>query len=289
MNFLASIPFLSVRWDVSPEAFHIGPLHVRYYGLMFIFGFTLGYYLFILFFKRDKLPVQLLDPLLYVLVGCTIVGARLGHVLFYEPAFYLAHPWKIFAIWEGGLASHGGAIAILFGMWWYARHYGKKYGFDMLWLMDRVGITVAFAGMFIRLGNLMNSEIYGDPTTLPWGFIFVRNGEVFPKHPTQIYEALSYLILGIVLLLLYYKCSKQIKRGFLFGLFLTGLFGARFLIEFIKMPQVGFEQDMMLDMGQWLSVPFIIAGIWLMLWSFKSGKSMMIERSHVNTKPKVRA
>jgi prolipoprotein diacylglyceryl transferase len=234
---------------------------------MFIIGFILGYYLFVRFFKRENLPLDLLDPLLYVLVGCTIVGARLGHVLFYEPAYYLANPLKIFAIWQGGLASHGGAIAILIGIWWYSKHYGKKYKFDFLWLLDRLGIAVAFAGMFIRLGNLMNSEIYGDPTDLPWGFIFERNGEVVPKHPTQIYEALSYFILGIILLLLYYYAPK-IKRGFLFGVFLIGLFGARFLIEFVKMPQVAFENNMTLDMGQLLSIPFVIVGIWLVIRSF---------------------
>ena len=257
----------AINWNVNPDLITIGSLHIRYYSLFFVIGFWLGYRLFVYFYKREDLPVSLLDPLLFTLIVCTIVGARLGHVLFYQPDYYLAHPAEIFKIWHGGLASHGGAIAILIGLWWYARHYGKKYRFDFLWILDRIGITIAFAGMFIRLGNLMNSEIYGDVTDLPWGFVFLRNGEIFPKHPTQLYEALAYLILGIALLMLYRYRLGRLKRGFLFGLFLTGLFGARFLIEFIKEPQVEFEQTMTLNMGQLLSIPFVIAGIILMIRS----------------------
>lgn len=257
----------TINWNVNPDLITIGSLHIRYYSLFFVIGFWLGYRLFVYFYKREDLPVSLLDPLLFTLIVCTIVGARLGHVLFYQPDYYLAHPAEIFKIWHGGLASHGGAIAILIGLWWYARHYGKKYRFDFLWILDRIGIAIAFAGMFIRLGNLMNSEIYGDVTDLPWGFVFLRNGEIFPKHPTQLYEALAYLILGIALLMLYRYRLGRLKRGFLFGLFLTGLFGARFLIEFIKEPQVEFEQTMTLNMGQLLSIPFVIAGIILMIRS----------------------
>lgn len=257
----------AINWNVNPDLITIGSLHIRYYSLFFVIGFWLGYRLFVYFYKREDLPVSLLDPLLFTLIVCTIVGARLGHVLFYQPDYYLAHPAEIFKIWHGGLASHGGAIAILIGLWWYARHYGKKYRFDFLWILDRIGIAIAFAGMFIRLGNLMNSEIYGDVTDLPWGFVFLRNGEMFPKHPTQLYEALAYLILGIALLMLYRYRLGRLKRGFLFGLFLTGLFGARFLIEFIKEPQVEFEQTMTLNMGQLLSIPFVIAGIILMIRS----------------------
>lgn len=257
----------AINWNVNPDLITIGSLHIRYYSLFFVIGFWLGYRLFVYFYKREDLPVSLLDPLLFTLIVCTIVGARLGHVLFYQPDYYLAHPAEIFKIWHGGLASHGGAIAILIGLWWYARHYGKKYRFDFLWILDRIGIAIAFAGMFIRLGNLMNSEIYGDVTDLPWGFVFLRNGEIFPKHPTQLYEALAYLILGIALLMLYRYRLGRLKRGFLFGLFLTGLFGARFLIEFIKEPQVEFEQTMTLNMGQLLSIPFVIAGIILMIRS----------------------
>ena len=171
--------------------------------------------------------------------------------------------------WKGGLASHGGAIALLLGMWWFSAHYGKKNGFDFLWIMDHLCIAVAFAGCFIRLGNLFNSEIYGDVTSLPWGVIFERNGETEPKHPTQLYEAGSYLILGLYLIWRYWKKLDRTWRGFFFGVFLLGCFGMRFIIEFIKEPQVEFENNMALDMGQWLSIPFIIAGICILVWSYK--------------------
>ncbi len=157
-------------------------------------------------------------------------------------------------------------------MWWFAVHYGRKNDFDFLWIMDRLCIAVAFAGCMIRLGNLFNSEIYGDVTTLPWGFIFELRGETEPKHPTQLYEALSYLILGLVLVWAYkYKLDK-VHRGFFFGLFLIGCFGSRFLIEFIKEPQVEFERTMALDMGQILSIPFVIAGVCLLVYAAKAKK-----------------
>ena len=170
--------------------------------------------------------------------------------------------------WKGGLASHGGAIALLLAMWWFSAHYGKKNDFDFLWILDRLVITVAFAGCMIRLGNLFNSEIYGDVTSLPWGFIFDLRGETEPKHPTQLYEAFSYLILGFVLLWVYRKKLDKVYRGFFLGLFFLGCFGMRFLIEFIKEPQVGFEESMALNMGQLLSIPFIVAGIVLLIYSY---------------------
>lgn len=264
--------FLAINWNVDPVFFHIGPLQVRWYGLLFISGFILGWYIFRWFFRREGVKEELLDPLLYTLLICTIVGARLGHCLFYQPDYYLGS-WKgfleIFMPWKGGLASHGGAIALLLGMWWFSVHYGKKNGFDFLWIMDHLCIAVAFAGCFIRLGNLFNSEIYGDVTSLPWGVIFERNGETEPKHPTQLYEAGSYLILGLYLIWRYWKKLDRTWRGFFFGVFLLGCFGMRFIIEFIKEPQVEFENNMALDMGQWLSIPFIIAGICILVWSYK--------------------
>ena len=171
--------------------------------------------------------------------------------------------------WKGGLASHGRAIALLLAMWWFSNHYGKKNNFDFLWIMDRLCITVAFAGCMIRLGNLFNSEIYGDVTDLPWGVIFSLRGETEPKHPTQLYEALSYFILGLILIWMYRKRLDKTYRGTFFGLFLIGCFGMRFLIEFIKEPQVEFEQSMALDMGQLLSIPFIIAGVCLLIYAYK--------------------
>lgn len=264
--------FLFVNWNVDPVILHIGAFQLRWYSLLFLAGFVLGWYIFRWYFKREGIPLKLLDPLLVTLIVGTIVGARLGHCLFYEPEYYLANPIEILKVWKGGLASHGGTIALILAMWWFARKYGRVNGFDFLWIVDRLCIAVCFAGAFIRLGNLMNSEIYGCQTDLPWGFIFERNGETVPKHPTQLYEALSYVILGLGLLALYRFALTKIKRGTIFGLFLVVLFGMRFLIEFIKEDQVPFEQGMLLNMGQILSIPFIIGGLVLIVWSMIKGK-----------------
>ncbi|MBP5397159.1 MAG: prolipoprotein diacylglyceryl transferase [Bacteroidales bacterium] len=262
---------LTVYWNVDPCLLRLGGFELRWYSLLFVGGFILGYYLFKWFFRREGLPWEkLLDPILYTLLIATIVGARLGHCLFYQPDYYLTS-WdgflEIFQPWKGGLASHGGAIALLLAMWWYANRYGKRYGFDYLWVMDKLVITVCFAGAMIRLGNLFNSEIYGDVTSLPWGFVFARNGETLPKHPTQLYEALTYTLLGLGLLGAYKYRLDKLCRGEIFGIFLIVLFGMRFLIEFIKEPQVGFEQGMALNMGQLLSIPFIVAGIVILVLS----------------------
>ena len=273
---------LFVHWHVNPVLFHIGGLQIRWYSLLFVSGFVIGWYLFRWFFRREKVSEKLLDPLLYTLLIATIVGARLGHCLFYQPDYYLGSWqgfWEIFMPWKGGLASHGGAIALLLAMWWYSNHYGKKNGFDFLWIMDRLCITVAFAGCMIRLGNLFNSEIYGDVTTLPWGFIFDLRGETEPKHPTQIYEALSYLILGLILVWVYKNKLDKVYRGFFFGVFLIGCFGMRFLIEFIKEPQVGFEEGMALNMGQLLSIPFIIVGIAILILSIVRKQPAAVSRA----------
>ena len=264
------LTLLAVNWNADPFLIHIGNGGLRWYSLLFASGFFIGWYLFKWFFKREKVDLSLMDPLLITLIVATIVGARLGHCLFYQPDYYLGS-WKgfleIFMPWKGGLASHGGAIGLLLAMWWFARHYGRKNGFDFLWILDRLCIAVAFAGCMIRLGNLFNSEIYGDVTSLPWGFIFGRNGETEPKHPTQIYEALSYLILGLILVWVY-KCKlDKVYRGFFIGFFFIVCFGMRFLIEFIKEPQVGFEENMVLNMGQLLSIPFVLLGIGLLVYS----------------------
>lgn len=233
------------------------------------------------FYKREGLPTESLDPLLIALFIGTIAGARLGHCLFYDPEYYLSHPWKILMIREGGLASHGGAIGVLLAMWWYVPKYGKKYGFGYIQIIDRLVIPVCFARMMIRLGNLMNSEIYGTCTDLPWGFVFVRDpwADGLPHHPTQIYEALSYCILGLILLWLYRTRLDKLHTGTIFGIFLIVLFGMRFLIEFIKQDQSAFEAGMVLNMGQWLSVPFILTGILLLIWSAEKGAPAAIQSS----------
>lgn len=253
-----------ITWDVSPLIFKLGGLQVRWYGLFFALAFYLGYIILDKqVFRREGLKIDLLDKLAtYVVIG-TIVGARLGHVFFYEPQSYLQDPISILKIWEGGLASHGAAIGILLALILFVRKSGKTY----LWTLDRVVIVVALGGFFIRMGNLMNSEIYGHFTSLPWGFIFVRDGQADPRHPTQIYEALSYLLLFFALMAYYRKNFKTMKEGTIFGIFLIVLFGVRFLIEFVKEPQVAFEQTMALNMGQWLSIPFILTGIGLLIYT----------------------
>ncbi len=251
-----------IVWDVSPEIFNLGPITVRWYGVLFATAFITGYYIFKYFFKREGYRIELLDKLLlYVALGI-IIGARLGHVIFYDPYYYFSNPLKILAIWEGGLASHGAAIGLLIAL--YLWH--KKEKTPMLWLLDRIAVVVAIGGMFVRLGNLMNSEIYGIETSLPWGFIFVREGETIPKHPTQIYEAFSYLLIFIILFTAYNKNWLFPKQGLAFGCFLILLFGARFLIEYIKNPQEEFENYLPLFMGQILSIPFIIAGTALIIY-----------------------
>lgn len=262
---------LFINWNVNPEILAIGPLSLRWYSILFVSGFILGWFIFKKFFIREGIPVKLLDPLLYTLLIGTIVGARLGHCLFYQPDYYLGSWdgfWEIFMPWKGGLASHGGTIALFIAMIWFARHYGRKHDFDFFWILDHLAIAVCFAATFIRLGNLFNSEIYGDVTTLPWGFVFELRGESLPKHPTQLYEALSYCILGVVLTLLYKYKAEKMYRGTFIGVFFIVLFGMRFLIEFIKEPQVGFENDMVLNMGQWLSIPFILIGIGMLIYAF---------------------
>ncbi len=263
--------YLAIHWNIDPAILHIGGFELRWYSLLFVSGFILGWYIMKSFFVRERISTDLLDPMLYMLLICTIVGARLGHCLFYQPDYYLGS-WKgfleIFMPWKGGLASHGGTLALLLGIWWYARKYGPKNDFDFVWVLDHLVIPVSFAACFIRLGNLFNSEIYGGPTTLPWGFVFERNGETVPCHPTQLYEAGTYLLLGCVLMWLYWKKLDKVYRGTFVGIFLTVCFGARFLIEFIKNDQVEFEADMVLNMGQLLSIPFVLLGIGFLVYAY---------------------
>jgi len=254
-----------IPWNVDPEIFRIGNFAVRWYGLLFASGFVIGYYILRKIFKNEGLGDATLDRLtVYVALG-TIIGARLGHCLFYEPEFYLANPIQILYVWKGGLASHGAAIGILLMLWLFVRKDKKPF----IWAIDRVVIVVALAGALIRLGNLMNSEIYGIETNLPWGFVFLRNGESVPKHPTQIYESLAYLLTFVILLRVYWKNKGKQKPGLLFGLFLILVFGFRFLVEYIKNDQVTFEAGMNFNMGQLLSIPFILAGIALLVWAFR--------------------
>ncbi len=247
-------------WDVDPEIIGFGFISLRYYSLMFMISFTLGFLIFRWIYKdKEFKPLKDLDPLLMHMLLGTVIGARLGHCFFYDPFYYLANPVKILMVWEGGLASHGAAIGILFSLWLYARKHPDQ---PFLWLVDRVVITVALAGFFIRMGNLFNSEIIGIPTDGSWGILFPRiDNPVIPRHPTQIYEALAYLLIFILLFYIYKKKTALTPRGLLLGLFLALVFGARFIIEFFKENQEAFEEGMMMNMGQILSIPAILFGI----------------------------
>jgi prolipoprotein diacylglyceryl transferase len=256
---------LAIPWNVDPELIGIGKLSIRYYGLFFATAFVLGYYIFSRIFKTEGISIEVLDRLtIYMVIG-TVIGARLGHVFFYQPEFYLEHPLEILFIWHGGLASHGAAIGIIITLYLFARKEKKPF----IWILDRIVIAVALAGFFIRMGNLMNSEIYGTTTNLPWGFVFLKEGETVPKHPTQIYEALAYLGIFIFLFRHYFKNKGEIRPGFLFSMFLILIFTARFFIEFIKEVQVAWEKEMALNMGQILSLPFIALGLYILFRSLK--------------------
>lgn len=259
---MESILPLVVTWDVNPALFHLDSFEVRYYGVLWAVALGISAYIFHHIMIREGLSDKTFDSVFWFGVISTVLGSRLGHCLFYDPGYYLTHPVEILDIRQGGMASHGAAVGLLIGLWLFSRKNKLPY----IWSLDRISIVVAISGVAVRLGNLMNSEIYGTVTSLPWGFIFVRDGETLPKHPTQIYEALCYLVLFVILLWMYYKKDLARRRpGVMFGFFLIILFGTRFLIEFIKNPQVDFEQNMVLNMGQLLSIPFIVAGV-VILW-----------------------
>jgi len=267
--------FQIIPWDVNPEIFRIGAFAVRWYGLLFASSFFFGYIIMNRIFRNENLSDEVLDRLTIYMAAGVIIGARLGHCLFYEPGYYLSHPVEILKIWNGGLASHGAAIGILIAIYFFVKKERKDY----TWVLDRVAIVVALSGVFIRLGNLMNSEIYGIETTVPWGFVFLRNGEVAPKHPTQIYEALAYLIIFITLYIIYWRKKGEHIQGVLISLTCIMIFTARFFIEFIKEEQVSFERGMTLNMGQLLSIPFVLLGIAWLVYSLKKKKRAVIKRS----------
>ncbi len=286
-----------ITWDVDPELFSIGPLTVRWYGLLWAIGIFLALIIVNKLYKNEKLPESWIDKKFFYMVIGVIVGARLGHCLFYEWHLlpqpveilgitfkygnpFLAKPWEMLYVWQGGLSSHGGAFGLMAAMYFYNKNVTKK-GF--IWGFDRLVIGVAVAGACIRLGNLMNSEIYGGVTNLPWGFIFVRDprGDGLPHHPTQIYEMLYCLITFAIIWWMYWKKQAYKRVGLIFGVFLIGIFGTRFLLEFIKLDQEAFESGMWLNMGQILSIPFIIWGIYLIF--FYSKKHIEKEEVPVNT------
>lgn len=254
------------------------PVTIRWYGLMFAIGFLIGYEIVGRMFRHEGAPEKWLGLLLVWVMGGTIIGARLGHCFFYEWDFYSAHPEKIIRVWEGGLASHGGAIGVIIAVLLFSLFTSKR---SPLWTFDRLVIPIALVGGLIRLGNLFNSEIFGGPTDLPWGMMFVNSPEwraVYPGvacHPTQIYEALCYFALFGLMMWMYWKRNSEERPGLIFGVFLVGTFLSRFFIEFIKNNQEAFEESMLLNMGQCLSIPFVLAGVVLIV------RSMMRPRLHL--------
>lgn len=354
---------LAIIWDVSPEIFRLGSFSIRWYGFLFALGFIVGQRIMVWIFKKEGKNPADVELLTFYMVGATIIGARLGHCLFYQPDIYLSDPIKILKIWEGGLASHGAAFGILFGLWLYAK---KRPDQSYSWILDRIVITVALAGCFIRLGNLMNSEIIGKPASHPFAFQFVRpalekleklksinkttlentnqtkqfdnitcqesrltvhftyaqkepraaeqivqtqiipilaetpyesvkahikifdetppvtlvrrSGKItaatflihtIPRHPAQLYEALSSLLLCLILCLIYKIHRSKPPSWQIFSIFLIWIFGLRFLYEFLKENQVSFEDNLTLNMGQNLSIPLVLLGLWLLLRSFR--------------------
>lgn len=258
----------AIVWNADPTLFEFGPFAVRWYGLAFAIGFTVGYAIVARMFRHEGAPERWLGILLTYVVIATIVGARLGHVFFYEWDYYSAHPEKILRIWEGGLASHGGTIANIIALFLFSRFVSKK---PASWVFDKIVVAIALVGGLIRLGNLMNSEIYGGPTDLPWGFVFVRDGQTVPAHPTQIYEALCYFALFGLLMWMYWKRNAEERPWLITGVFFIGIFLPRFLIEYVKNVQVESEYQMIatygMNLGQMLSIPFILLGIFLVIWA----------------------
>ncbi len=260
MNLLSVLTY--IIWDIDPDIFAFPIINhpLRWYGLLFALAFLMSQQIMYFIYKKEERPIKDIDTLTIYMVIATIVGARLGHVLFYDPIYYFQHPHKIIMTWEGGLASHGGVIGILIAIYLFARKTKVNY----LWALDRISIVAAFTFCMIRLGNLMNSEMIGIPTNLPWGFIFTIKDNI-PRHPAQLYEAIHYFIWFIVLFWAWYRQRSRMKNGFLFSWSLIILFSLRFVDEFFKINQEQFEDGMILNMGQLLSIPFILIGIVMLI------------------------
>ena len=256
-----------IEWNADPIIFTAGPLSPRWYGVLFASAFMISYQIMKKIFVTEGKQMKHLDQLTIAIIIGTIVGARVGHVLFYEPSVFLEDPLEVIAIWHGGLASHGGALGIITALWWFHK---KNPSFGMTWLFDRFAIVAAISGMCIRLGNLMNSEIIGKPTDGAWGFWFQRiDPMLLPRHPTQLYEAALCLALFGLTYWMYWRGIAQRNPGMIFGLFLVLLFVGRFIVEFYKEHQVDFEASLPIDMGQILSIPFVVLGMIYLLRSMR--------------------
>ena len=263
---------LFINWNPSPEIFTIPGIDwpVRWYGLSWALAFIGCHFFMNRIYKAEGRTEKQLDTLTLYIVLATVLGARVGHCLFYDFPYYSTHPLDILKVYEGGLASHGGGIGILIGMWLYCRKTKESW----LWLFDRLIVVVPFASFMIRFGNLMNSEIIGQPTDVAWAFVFHQVDEL-PRHPTQLYEALFYFFFFILFYWLWKNKRNDFGKGFMFGLFCVLMFSFRFLMEYMKENQEAFENTMPINMGQILSIPFVLAGIYMM---FRAKK----ESTHIN-------
>lgn len=249
--------------NLDPIVFSIGPISVRWYGLLFSLGFIIGYIVMQYMFRKLQYKTEDLDKLLVFIFLGTVIGARLGHCLFYEPDFYLRNPIEILKIWNGGLASHGGTVGVLLTVYIFCRHYH----YQLLELLDMLSVPVALVSTLIRLGNFTNSEILGIPTNTDYGVIFARLGETFPRHPAQLYEALAYLVTFIILSLVYFKVKNK-PKGLIFGLLFIFIFGSRILIEPFKVEQADYSTGTIFTVGQYLSIPFILLGIAVIIYAY---------------------
>jgi len=255
------------RWNANPILLELGPLHLYWYGLLFVGSFVVGSWILKKIYIREGKDFEVLESLfIYIILGAAI-GARLVHCFFYDPTYYLSHPLKILAVWEGGLASHGGVMGVLLATWLFSRKYKESF----MWLLSRLAIPAALSGSAIRIGNLMNSEIVGKPTDVPWAVVFERIDNL-PRHPSQVYESIAYFTIFVFLILVYRAVKPTFATKILPALWFLTIFTVRFLLEFVKTKQASYNVDQLLTTGQWLSIPFILLGLVWLIWAFISEK-----------------
>jgi len=249
--------------------FSLGPITIRWYGVFFALSFLGGLYIMTKVFERENKPEDDINYLFYYMIAGTVIGARLGHCFFYEPDYYLLHPAEIIKVWHGGLASHGGVLGIVTAMYFYSRSRPEQ---PLVWILDRLTLPAMLGAGFIRLGNVFNSEIIGIPTDVPWAFIFARI-DMLPRHPVQLYESIVYFLIFAFLMLAYWKWDWWKQRGLLLGSLLTSVFSARFVLEFLKTRQADYGHELPISVGQWLSVPAVLIGIFLIFQSIQQGQA----------------
>jgi len=252
-------------WNANPILLKLGPIQLYWYGLLFVGSFVVGLYILTWVYKREGKDPEILETLFVYIIAGAAIGARLAHCFFYEPSYFLEHPIQIFYIWNGGLASHGGVIGVLLAVWLFTRKYNESY----FWLLSRIAIPAGLSATAIRIGNFMNSEIVGIPTDVPWAIIFQRV-DMLPRHPSQLYESVTYLFVFILLLSVYRAVKPTFATKILPALFFLTIFTARFFLEFVKRKQAHYTTDLPFSTGQMLSIPFIILGLSWLIWAFVS-------------------